>query len=508
MAESPLAPSVALLFTDVELGAQLREALLARGARIVHQGPVAEVSRHALEASGADVVVVNLEPADDVHLDHLYDELDDGPYQLVFNDAEASRDLEGWDKARWARHLAAKLLGSGDVDPPRPEDLRVEKSDVRSASADARLDMAETLVGPEPEPHPASNPVTELVQDSAVAVQSVQLEAELEALLESDAVIPGKDALPHESADLHAGNVQAGLEAMPSTSTTDAKQHVNVEQRQTVTAPSPVMDWDLVDMELAPPVAESPRATPEQFGIEKISATDYLKPEGSDDQVSSLEPGIKLELVSLEESLAPAMSDHPVSEMLLGENASGVLRVAAVGVGADGTSDVGVFLAGLPASLPALVLLVQHQHDQHAAELAAALDTTTRLPVHALRQGGLVRHGQVWLVPAGQQCRIGRDGRVSLAEAQTTLGDPSIDQSFASLAETFGPGVTAIILAGSGHDALAGAQEVQDRGGRVWVQDPASCGSEGMAATIHAEGLATFVGSPADLARRLCEEYA
>ena len=122
---SDMSPAVALLFDDTELGGQLREALHERGARIVHEGGVSSLNRELLKQVGADVLVVNLDDSADDALDHLYELIDGDRPRVVFNDAQASRKLIGWDRARWARHLAVKVLAVGDIDPPRPEDARV-----------------------------------------------------------------------------------------------------------------------------------------------------------------------------------------------------------------------------------------------------------------------------------------------------------------------------------------------------------------------------------------------
>lgn len=198
MNETGDVPAVALLFADAELGAHLREALATLGARIVHEGPAADVSPDTLAASGADVVVLNLELAGEAHLDHVYDALDGGSYQVVFNDAEASRNLSGWDKARWARHLAAKVVGSGDVDPPRPESAR-------EVEVAADLASGSTTTGPEDEAETdqaaAAAPPDPVVStdDLQSTLQSEQLEVELEALITDDT--GGADAVdsPDES---------------------------------------------------------------------------------------------------------------------------------------------------------------------------------------------------------------------------------------------------------------------------------------------------------------------
>lgn len=222
MAEPGAAPTVALLFADKDLGEHLREALTRLGARIVHEGPAAQVRKENLVASGADVVVVNLEPDEEDHLDQLYELLDEDRQRLVFNDAEVTRGLSGWDRDRWARHLAAKLLGSDDVDPPRPEGARIvdvtatrgeaaevvvvaEVAAVLETAAETsletdlpisnevELDTQDDAPNAEPQPvEPAQAPVAaELAQTQTSdvpkeALASESLEAELEALLEKD----------------------------------------------------------------------------------------------------------------------------------------------------------------------------------------------------------------------------------------------------------------------------------------------------------------------------------
>ena len=101
---------VALLYQAGDLGGQLKTALHELGAAIVYESQASDLDRVALEGSGARIVVFNLDPESEAQIDHVYDVLDDGDYEVVFNDADASAQLSGWDQARWARNLAAKIL--------------------------------------------------------------------------------------------------------------------------------------------------------------------------------------------------------------------------------------------------------------------------------------------------------------------------------------------------------------------------------------------------------------
>lgn len=113
--------AVALLYQTQELGRHMRDALSSLGTPIVYEAATDHLDPGALEESGARVVVVNLDPAVEAHLDEVYGLLEDDRYSVVFNDAQVSSGLSGWDQARWVRHLAAKILGDVDIDPPRPE---------------------------------------------------------------------------------------------------------------------------------------------------------------------------------------------------------------------------------------------------------------------------------------------------------------------------------------------------------------------------------------------------
>ncbi|HET7925315.1 MAG TPA: chemotaxis protein CheB, partial [Rhodanobacteraceae bacterium] len=105
------ATAVALVSQARDLGRHLRDALTSMGTPIVYEASPGDLDLAALESSGARVVVVNLDSEVEEHLDEVYGLLEDDRYCVVFNDASASSSLSGWDQARWARHLASKIIG-------------------------------------------------------------------------------------------------------------------------------------------------------------------------------------------------------------------------------------------------------------------------------------------------------------------------------------------------------------------------------------------------------------
>ncbi|HET6545785.1 MAG TPA: chemotaxis protein CheB [Rhodanobacteraceae bacterium] len=112
--------AVALLYQSHALGIHVHEALADCGIGIAYEASTESFDSAALRDSGAHVVVVNLDADVEAHLDSVHPLLDDASYNVIFNDAQVSKQLSGWEHARWLRHLAAKILGTSDADPPRP----------------------------------------------------------------------------------------------------------------------------------------------------------------------------------------------------------------------------------------------------------------------------------------------------------------------------------------------------------------------------------------------------
>jgi chemosensory pili system protein ChpB (putative protein-glutamate methylesterase) len=587
-----MAPAIALLFDDTELGGQLRAALHERGARIVHEGGVSSLSRELLQQVGADVLVVNLDDSADDALDQLYEVIDGDRPRVVFNDAQASRALMGWDRARWARHLAVKVLAEGDVDPPRPDDARgVEtppEASMETASAEvpaAPVEAASPDVSPvEPgdefaiqDMEPARDAELEpdfLVHadpdqhEQTVAVESENLAAELEALLASDELsLDDKDESgpglryfdDEELPPLHDGNFgepaaattlessyagaqetgayETGFDearfdegrpgetlsgVTPAAFRTDHLQLSSLTDPSVATTPvEPVLTaatptvrapsaWALLDDDEAPvgsAVAEKHDAA--AFGIEKLSAADFLAPD-VEPVAHDMEAVMSLELVSMEEAIAPQAYVHNNHEMVLDVLGSALSRVVLLGAAVSGTDSVCAFLAALPASTRLTFLHTQHHGGQSSAALVEKLAAHCPLPVRLAARGVRAAVGEVLVVPVGQEVRLRRDGSIELLSdgAADATQEPSIDASLTMAANAFGRDALAIVFAGRGNDAVAGAQAIHDRGGQVWVESSSGDHFADMVSGIFAERLVSFSGTPPELAAHLIEVFS
>lgn len=110
---------VALLARAGAARDQLRRALDELGASLVAEGDPAELDPAEVIGKSPTLVIVSLEPAIESALDRFDDLMSLPNVEVMYDDADVTRQLDGWDLNRWARHLAAKLLGR-DILPPAP----------------------------------------------------------------------------------------------------------------------------------------------------------------------------------------------------------------------------------------------------------------------------------------------------------------------------------------------------------------------------------------------------
>jgi chemosensory pili system protein ChpB (putative protein-glutamate methylesterase) len=111
---------VALLARAGQARDQLHRALEEAGALIVAEGDPGELDPKDVAEKLPKVFLVSLEPAIEKSLERFDSLLEKDGVEVMFDDAEVTSKLDGWDLNRWARHLAGKLLGSETL-PPAPE---------------------------------------------------------------------------------------------------------------------------------------------------------------------------------------------------------------------------------------------------------------------------------------------------------------------------------------------------------------------------------------------------
>ena len=168
-------------------------------------------------------------------------------------------------------------------------------------------------------------------------------------------------------------------------------------------------------------------------------------------------------------------------------------RVVAIAASAGGVEALQDVLHGLPADLPAAVVIAQHRSPLHPTTLAEVLGRRSPLPVREASEGELVTVGTVYLAPPDRELTLDAEGRVRLSAACEGGLRLSADHLFAALAANRRRHTDAVVLTGTGHDGVEGARAVRAAGGAVIAQDEASSLFFGMPGAVIRAGQADLV---------------
>jgi two-component system chemotaxis response regulator CheB len=173
------------------------------------------------------------------------------------------------------------------------------------------------------------------------------------------------------------------------------------------------------------------------------------------------------------------------AEPVVGEPAK---VVVGIGSSTGGPPAIQQLLAGLPASLPAAIVIAQHMPARFTKAFAARLDRVVDLRVVEAAEGQPLCKGVVYIVPGS--CNIDVEARsdgtmIHIVEPQPTRAGvvpltPSADHMLKALSGVYGRHMVAVILTGMGSDGTQGAIAARRQGAYVLVEDPRTAVMPGM----------------------------
>jgi two-component system chemotaxis response regulator CheB len=163
--------------------------------------------------------------------------------------------------------------------------------------------------------------------------------------------------------------------------------------------------------------------------------------------------------------------------------------VVGIGSSTGGPPAIQQLLAGLPASLPAAIIIAQHMPARFTKAFAARLDRVVDLRVVEAAEGQPLCKGVVYIVPGS--CNIDIESRpdgtavVRIVEPQPTRAGvvpltPSADHMLKAVSGVFERHMVAVILTGMGSDGTQGAIAARRQGAYVLVEDPRTAVMPGM----------------------------
>jgi two-component system, chemotaxis family, protein-glutamate methylesterase/glutaminase len=144
--------------------------------------------------------------------------------------------------------------------------------------------------------------------------------------------------------------------------------------------------------------------------------------------------------------------------------------IVAVGASAGGLQALQTLMAGLPADLPATVLIVLHLGN--TSHLAQILGRAGHLPVKDAASGEPIQRGQVRVAPPGVHLLVHDNHLLLRRGPRENMSRPAIDPLFRSAATSLGSRVIGVVLSGALNDGTAGLKAIKRCGGQAVVQDP------------------------------------
>ena len=169
-------------------------------------------------------------------------------------------------------------------------------------------------------------------------------------------------------------------------------------------------------------------------------------------------------------------------------------EIVAIAASAGGLTALSAILGRLPATFPAIVVVVQHLDPRHRSLMPEIIGRRSSLPIHQAVEGTEVEAGHVYLAPPDRHLMINGDATISLTQTElVNFVRPSADLLFESVAAAFGERAIAVVLTGTGKDGSMGVTAIKERGGTVIAQDEASSEFFGMPSAAIRTGAVDFV---------------
>ena len=179
--------------------------------------------------------------------------------------------------------------------------------------------------------------------------------------------------------------------------------------------------------------------------------------------------------------------------------------VVGIGASAGGLAAFEAFFSGMPADRdPGMAfVIVQHLAPDHKSILSELIQRYTRMAVHEVTDGMVVRPNCAYIIPPGHDMAL-LNGSLQLLKITAARGQRlPIDYFFRSLAQDQRERAIGIILSGTGSDGTLGVRAIKEENGMVIVQTPESAEFDGMPRSAIATGLVDYELPPAEMPPKL-----
>jgi len=212
--------------------------------------------------------------------------------------------------------------------------------------------------------------------------------------------------------------------------------------------------------------------------------------------------------VEYQDPLPPrALKSIPAKVSPLRAEATGTLRLLAIGASTGGIHSLSTFFQALPAKIGVPILVTQHLPAPFMNVFARQLSNASGREALVAEDGLRLLPDRIVIAPGDAHLTVDISGGHLIARLTRNRASsgclPSVDPMFTSAATLLGSEALGVVLTGMGRDGLEGAMALIGAGGSVIVQDEASSAVWGMPRAVADAGLACAVLPPAKIARRV-----
>jgi two-component system CheB/CheR fusion protein len=201
------------------------------------------------------------------------------------------------------------------------------------------------------------------------------------------------------------------------------------------------------------------------------------------------------------------MSGNPDTQPAIGLDppTGGNIGFLVVGVGASagGITALKHFFSRVSEDSGIAYVVILHLSPQHLSNLAAVLQSETRVPVTQVTEAVKIQPDHVYVIPPTKYLTIQNEHIELVEPVRLRGGHTSIDLFFRSLADAYRKDAVAIILSGTGADGTLGLGRIKENGGFAIAQDPAEAEYDGMPRNAIDTGLVDLILPAAEIPDKL-----
>lgn len=441
------ATRVALLARNGAASERLQAALREAGADVVLVCDPNETDAASVRATGAQALLIALEPAIEESLGRFDTLLGDPTVTVIFDEAELAAQRQGWDAARWTRHLAAKLNRHDEVLPPGAE------IDAALAADPVPLNLYK---------RPES--------DGDIATFATEVDGRW-------ADVPRDFDMTPQSASMF-DPVLAEIDGDAAADFSGLPELVDFSSNSQIAARVPAAP-DASSLDLGVPQFDGPDAP--------VASPHPVDPPAANDRFRRDLDELQLRIADMQlEDVRPARASAPVGAVV-------------VFAGIGGPDAVRQLLGELPAGFSKPVLIQQRLEGGRHDKLVRQMQRATSLPVALVEAGMPLQPGHVYVLTAD----VGVESRME-GPHFGHVGDDASDGA-RILANLPAADSAVVLLSGSDPAIVDAAMHHAGRGAFVAGQSSEGCFDAAAAEALVARG--AEAGTPVQLAKRLAARW-